>query len=104
VGERNLASANVELLRLPARSPNLNAYAERFVGSIKSECLRHIVPIGERHLRAVVREYVEQYHHERNHQGLDNVIPLPLGQSDTGAIRRHERLGGVLGHYRRDAA
>jgi putative transposase len=99
-----LASANVELLRLPARSPNLNAYAERFVGSIKSECLRHIVPIGERHLRAVVREYVAHYHQERNHQGLDNVIPLPLGQPGKGAIRRHERLGGVLGHYRREAA
>ena len=99
-----LASANVELLRLPARSPNLNAYAERFVGSIKSECLRYIVPIGERHLRAVVREYVEHYHHERNHQGLDNVIPLPLGQPGKGAIRRHERLGGVLSHYRREAA
>ena len=63
-----------------------------------------LVPIGERHLRAVVREYVEHYHHERNHQGLDNVIPLPLGQPGKGAIRRHERLGGVLGHYRRDAA
>jgi transposase InsO family protein len=62
----------------------LNAYAERFVGSIKSECLRHIVPIGERHLRAIVREYVEHYHHERNHQGLDNVIPLPLGQPGKG--------------------
>jgi putative transposase len=62
------------------------------------------VPIGERHLRAVVREYVEHYHHERNHQGLDNVIPLPLGQSGKGAIRRHERLGGVLGNYRREAA
>jgi putative transposase len=99
-----LGSAHVELLRLPARSPNLNAYAERFVGSIKSECLRHIVPIGERHLRAVVQEYVEHYHHERNHQGLDNVIPMPLGQSGKGAIRRHERLGGVLGHYRREAA
>ena len=94
----------MELLRLPARSPNLNAYAERFVGSIKSECLRHIVPIGERHLRAVVREYVEHYHHERNHQGLDNVIPLRLGQTGKGAIRRHERLVGVLGHYRREAA
>ena len=102
--EAILASSNVELLRLPARSPNLNAYAERFVGSIKSECLRHIVPIGERHLRAVVREYVMHYHHERKHQGLDNVIPLPLGQPGKGAIRRHERLGGVLGHYRRDAA
>jgi transposase InsO family protein len=99
-----LASANVELVRLPARSPNLNAYAERFVGSIKSECLRHIVPMGERHLRAVVREYVEHYHHERNHQGLNNVIPLPLGQTGKGAVRRHERLGGVLGHYRREAA
>ena len=99
-----LASANVELLRLPARSPNLNAYAERFVGSIKSESLRHIVPIGEQHLRAIVREYVELYHHERHHQGLDNVIPLPLGQPGKGALRRHERLGGVLRHYRRDAA
>jgi hypothetical protein len=44
------------------------------------------------------------YHHERNHQGLDNVIPLPLGQPGKGAIRRHERLGGVLTHYRREAA
>jgi hypothetical protein len=44
------------------------------------------------------------YHHERNHQGLDNVIPLPFGQPGKGAIRRHERLGGVLGHYRRAAA
>ncbi|HWX08813.1 MAG TPA: integrase core domain-containing protein [Gaiellaceae bacterium] len=83
--------------------PELERYAERFVGSIKSECLRHIVPLGERHPRAVVRQYVEHYHHERNHQGLANVIPLPLGQTGKGAIRRHERLGGVLGHYRRYA-
>jgi quinol monooxygenase YgiN len=54
--------------------------------------------------RAVVREYVEHYHHERNHQGLDNVIPLPLGQSGKRVIRRHERLGGVLGNYRWEAA
>jgi transposase InsO family protein len=60
--------------------------------------------LGERHLRAVVQEYVEHYHHERNHQALDNVIPLPLGQSGKGVIRRHERLGGVLGNYRREAA
>ena len=99
-----LASGHVELLRLPARSPNLNAYAERFVGSVKAECLRHIVPIGERHLRAVVREYVEHYHHERNHQGLGNGVLLPLGQPCKGAIRRHERLGGLLNHYRREAA
>jgi putative transposase len=99
-----LGSANVELLRLPAKSPNLNAYAERFVRSIKNECLRHIVPLGERHLRTVVREYVEHYHHERNHQGLDNVIPLPIGHPTTGVTRRRERLGGVLKFYHREAA
>jgi hypothetical protein len=75
--------------------PNLNADAERFVRSVKSECLRHIVPMGEQHLRAVVREYVEHYNHERNHQGLDNVIPLPLEQTGKGAIRRHELLIGT---------
>ena len=99
-----LASAGVELVRLPARSPNLNAYAERFVGSIRSECLRHLVPLGEQHLRTIVREYVEHYHHERNHQGLGNVIALPLPRSRHGAVRRHERLGGILAHYRREAA
>ena len=72
-----LQVAGVQLLRLPARSPNLNAYAERFVRSIKHECRRHIVPLGERHLSAVVREFVEHYHAERNHQGLSNVIPFP---------------------------
>src|SRR5450432_597192 len=57
--------AGVSLLRLPPRSPNLNAYAERFVRSIKQECLRHVVPLGDRHLRSVVREFVEHYHSER---------------------------------------
>jgi transposase InsO family protein len=63
-----LQAAGVRALRLPAYSPNLNAYAERFVRSIKHECLRHIIPLGERHLRAVLREFVEHYHGERNHQ------------------------------------
>ena len=57
-----LATANVDLLRLPAKSPNLNAYAERFVRSIRQECLRHIIPLGERHLRTTVDEFVEHYH------------------------------------------
>ena len=72
-----LQVAGVQLLRLPARSPNLNAYAERFVRSIKHECLRHIVPLGERHLSAVVREFVEHYHAERNHSGPEQRHPLP---------------------------
>ena len=101
-----LQVAGVQLLRLPSRSPNLNAYAERFVRSIKHECLRHIVPLGERHLRAVVREFVEHYHAERNHQGLGNVIPFPSrdSASPVGRIGRRERLGGLLSFYERNAA
>ena len=60
-------------MRLPARSPNLNAYAERFVLSIKSECLDRMGLIGERHLRRAVASYVEHYHLERPHQGIGNA-------------------------------
>jgi transposase InsO family protein len=104
--KRLLAEANVELVRLPARSPNLNAYAERFVRSIKDECLCHIVPLGERHLHTVIREYVEHYHVERNHQGLDNIIPFPstAPRLSDGPIVRRERLGGLLTFYERKAA
>lgn len=101
-----LADANVELLRLPARSPNLNAYAERFVRSIKHECLRHVIPLGEGHLRHVLKEYMEHYHSERNHQGLDNVIPFlaRAPPATQGRVRVRERLGGLLKFYVRKAA
>ena len=100
-----LASAGVKLLRLPACSPNLNAFAERFVRSIREECLRHIVPLGEGHLRRTIEEFVAHYHSERNHQGIGNVIPFPArGSPVTGAIRRRERLGGLLNFYERTAA
>ncbi len=69
-----LRSSGVETVKLPARSPNLNAYAERFVRSIKSECLAQIIPLGEQHRRHAVKEYTEHYHIERNHQGLDNRL------------------------------
>lgn len=92
-------------MRLPANSPNLNAYAERFVRSIKEECLRHIVPLGERHLRDVVHEFVDHYHSERHHQGLGNIIPFPRPVSPAiGSVRRSERLGGLLKFYERAAA
>ena len=67
-----LGAVGVETVKLPARSPNLNAYAERFVRSIKSECLSRMIPLGENHLRASIRAFVAHYHLERNHQGLDN--------------------------------
>ena len=101
-----LESSGVKTVKLPARSPNLNGYAERFVRSIKSECLAQIIPLGERHLRHAVKEYTEHYHLERNHQGLDNqLIERPQCVIDmNAAVVRHERLGGVLNYYERRAA
>jgi hypothetical protein len=64
---KTLGSSGVETVKLPARSPNLNARAERFVRSVKSECLARIIPLGERHLRHAVTQYMEHYHVERNH-------------------------------------
>jgi putative transposase len=91
---------------LPARSPNLNAYAERWVRSVKEECLSKVVLFGERSLRRAVGEYVKHYHAERNHQGKGNVL---LFARDTGLrreqrVRCRERLGGLLRYYHQEAA
>jgi transposase InsO family protein len=101
-----LASGGVSTLKLPARSPNLNAYAERFVRSARQECLRKLIPLGVTHLRRVVAEYVEHYHRERNHQGIHNrlIDGLPAEHSDPGIVKCRERLGGTLRYYYREAA
>jgi transposase InsO family protein len=101
-----LKPSGVKTVKLPARSPDLNAYAERFVRSIKSECLAQIIPLGERHLRETVREYMVHYHVERNHQGLGNeLIETPCDEPNMdGAVECRERLGGVLKYYYRSAA
>jgi len=103
---RLLRDANVKPLQLPARSPNLNAYAERFVRSIRDDCLNHVVLLGEQHLRTVVREYVAHYHTERNHQGLGNALVAPprAVAIAEGAVQRRTRLGGLLSYYHREAA
>jgi transposase InsO family protein len=101
-----LKDSHVSVLRLPARSPNLNAHAERFVLSIKSECLDRLVLLSERHLRTAVAEYVEHYHRERHHQGLGGqlVEAGATGGADPGRVVCSERLGGMLKHYYREAA
>ena len=72
--------------------------------SIKEECLDRIVPIGERHFRRAIREYVEHYHRELNHQGLDNRLLISLSASGmAGPVRRRSRLGGLLNFYERAA-
>jgi putative transposase len=101
-----LKSSGVETVKLPTRSPNLNAYAERFVRSIKSECLSQIIPLGEEHLRHAVKEYTDHYHLERNHQGLDSRL-IEEGHGVVGtdsAVVRNGRLGGVLNYYERRVA
>ena len=101
-----LDGGGVQPIRLPPKSPNLNACAERFVRSSKEECLSRVVPLGEGHLRLLVGEYVDHSHRERNHQGLDNQLlqrpPPPV--SLTADVQRRERLGGLLNFYHREAA
>jgi transposase InsO family protein len=100
-----LDSSGVHSVKLPSRSPSLNAYAERFVRSIKSECLAQVIPIGEAHLRRAVREYVEHYHGERNHQGTANrlIDASAVECRRSGSIECRERLGGLLRFYHRAA-
>ena len=96
----------IKPVRLPPRSPNLNAYAERFVRTIKEGCLSHMIFLGEDSLRMAIKEFVTHYHHERNHQGLENRLIDPqneIGRTD-GAVSCRERLGGMLRYYYRDAA
>ena len=100
-----LAAAGIEPVKLPARSPNLNAYAERFVRSMKEECLDRLVLFGERSLQHAIKQYLAHYHSERNHQGIGNVIPFPDDRiHQAGGVKRRERLGGLLSYYHRDAA
>ncbi len=101
-----LKPSGVKTVELPARSPDLNAYAERFILSVKSECLAKIIPLGEQHLRKAVKEYTEHYHLERNHQGLDNELIEKLASNPgrDGAVECRERLGGILKCYHRRAA
>jgi transposase InsO family protein len=104
---RMLSREGIVVIRLPPRSPNLNAYAERFVRSIKEEeCLSNLVPIGQGMARRAVREFVSHYHGERNHQGIGNrlISPSALEMPEKGPVSRRRRLGGMLNCYERLAA
>src|SRR5450432_3621563 len=101
-----MASGGVEPLVLPARSPNLNAYAERWVRSVKEECLSKVILFGEQSLRRALSNYVEHFHAERNHQGKGNVLLFPrvTDRQREGPVRCRERLGGILNYYHQEAA
>jgi putative transposase len=98
-----MKAAGVVLVLTPVMAPNCNAYAERFILSIKTECLSRMTFFGESSLRRAVSEYIEHYHHERAHQGLENQRILPSPENGAGEVKVTERLGGLLKHYRRAA-
>ena len=100
-----LTDSGTNIVRLPVRSPNLNAYAERFVLSAKTECLDRVIFFTEASLRKTISSYLSHYHRERCHQGLGNRLIEPDENSPhaTGRIRCRERLGGLLGYYYRSA-
>ena len=103
-----LLSGGMESVTLPAQSPNLNAFAERWVRSVKEECLSKLILLGEGSLHRALREFVKHFHAERNHQGKGNVILFPTTHPSVpgraGPVRCKERLGGMLKYYHREAA
>jgi putative transposase len=101
-----LADVGVKSVKLPPRSPNLNAHAERFVRSVKESCLQRMIWFGERSLRKGIQEFMMHYHTERNHQGLANrlISPEPGHLGKAGVVQRRQRLGGMLNYYYRAAA
>jgi putative transposase len=103
--QKMLAEVGIASVKLPPRSPNLNAHAERFVRTIKESCLDRLILFGEGSLRKAIREYVAHYHAERNHQGIRNrlIIPETTLANCHGAIQRRQRLGGMLNYYHRAA-
>jgi len=103
-----LESVGIEPVRLPPRSPNLNAHCGRWIRSVKGEVLSRLILFGERSLRHCLDQYVSHFHSERNQQGKDNVILFPepadrVGEA-SGTIRSRERLRGLLRFHFREAA
>jgi hypothetical protein len=102
-----LAAGGVKTILLPAKSPNLNAFAERWVRSVKQECLSRLILFGEASLWRVLTEYVAHYHRERNHQGKDNLLLFPKSTTKSkrsgSSLCCHHRLGGLLKYYARAA-
>ncbi len=105
--QETVKAAGITPIRLPPRSPNLNAHAERWVRSVKEEALSRLTLFGEDALRQVLQEYSTHYHQKPNHQGEGNEVLMPLAsQADLGtqSIRTRERLGGLLKYYHHKAA
>jgi putative transposase len=100
-----LDEAGVKVVRTAIQAPNMNAVAERWVQTVKHECLSKLILFGDRHLRRVLSEFADHYHQERPHQSLGNatIEPRPSDPANEGEIIADKRLGGLLCSYRRAA-
>jgi putative transposase len=95
----------VHVIHTPVRAPNSNAFAERWVRTVRNECLDRLLIFNEAHLRRVLREYIAYYNTARPHQALAQQTPIPRPNSTTdGPVRRRPVLGGIQNDYYRDAA
>ena len=99
-----MKTSGIEPVKLPAQSPDLNAYSERFVKSVKYECLNHLILSSVQQLEYVLEQYCQYYHHERIHQSLGRIIEPKHNVDDNAEIQCIERLGGLLKSYHRLAA
>ena len=98
-------SEGLQIVRTPPRCPQMNCYAERWVGSVRRECLDHLLILHERHLRRVLTAYTAFYNRRRPHQSLDQQCPIPLARElGRGPLIRRDVLGGIIHDYERRAA
>jgi putative transposase len=106
------ASEHITVIRAPVRTPVANAYAERWIGTVRRECLDRILILGAAHLRHVLNEYVNHYNHHRPHRALDQNSPAANDNNESraieavthrGRVRRHPILGGLINEYRHAA-
>jgi transposase InsO family protein len=98
-------SEGIDVIPTPYRAPNANAFAERWIRSVREECLDKLLIINQTHLRRVMREYITFFNTARPHQGLDQRIPVPMiGHENIGPVRSRAVLGGIIHDYYRDAA
>jgi transposase InsO family protein len=102
-----LRSERIRIIRTPVRAPRANAFAERFVGTIRRECLDRMLIFHRRQLETVVAEYVDHYNTHRPHRSLDQAspltmspVPLPKSSPNTNQLRRSDRLGGLIHEYK----
>lgn len=102
---QRLVDEGVEIIRTPYRAPRANAFAERWIRSVRGECVDRLLIVGERHLGRVMKEYIAYYNKARPHQGIEQRCPVPMDSGvREGPVKCRDVLGGIVHDYYREAA